>query len=316
MARDALVITGATATGKSEVAVAVAQQLGGEIISMDSRQVYQGMDIGTAKAPMEARGGIPHFGFDVVTPAQSYSAGRFARDARGWIQAIRDRGSVPVLCGGTGFFLRALIQPLFQEPPLERGQRARLKRYLVAQPVARLRQWASVLDGKLVETSRPLPSQRLIRIIEVALLTGRPLSWWQQHAPSGETPLSLMIVVLELPRDVLYARIDRRVHAMMERGFLAEVQGLIVAGYSAADPGLSATGYRELIGHLRGERSLATATALVQAATRRYARRQLTWFRQQLPEDVIRIAATAATTAVAGRIVAAWKQEVESEDRR
>jgi tRNA dimethylallyltransferase len=298
-----LVITGPTASGKTRLAVALARAIRGEVISMDSRQVYRGMDIGTAKPDMKERAGVPHFGFDLVNPDERYSAGQFARDARKWISEIRGRGHVPILAGGTGFFLRALTEPMFREPPLDQERRDRLRAYLMGRSVSELRTWVNALepgaaDGEWGGGGR----QRLSRRIEVALLSGRPLSWWQIHSPSPEPPLQPLIFVLELPRDELYRRINERVHNMVRRGLPAEVSQLLAAGYTAADPGMNATGYAEFIPCCAGTRSQAEAIELTQAATRRYARRQHTWFRNQL-HGAIRLDATRPVDDVRDEII-------------
>jgi tRNA dimethylallyltransferase len=307
MASDAVVITGATATGKSAVAVAVAQILGGEIISMDSRQVYRGMDIGTAKPTIGQRGGVPHHGFDVLTPDQRYSAGRFTRDALRWIEDIRSRHRMPVLAGGTGFFLRALLQPMFAEPSLDEAARARLENFLAALPPGRLTTWARALDPE--RAARLQDRQRLARTVEIALLTGRPLSWWHRHGQAAPPVVNGRVFVLELPRAVLYQRIETRVEEMLAHGLVDEVRDLAGRGYDAAAPGMNATGYRELLPYLRGERTLDGARALIQNATRAYARRQLTWLRNQLPPGSVRLDASAPVPELADRIVKEWRRQ-------
>jgi len=306
MAERILVITGPTASGKSAIALEVARRLGGEIISMDSRQVYRGMDVGTAKAAAADRATIPHHGLDLIGPGERYSAGRFAREARAWVADIQARGRIALVVGGTGFFLRALLQPLFSEPPLEPARRERLKRWLGAQQAATLTRWAAVLEpGATPEAADP---QRLSRRIEIALLSGHSLSWWHAHARPAAAPLPAAVFVLELPRAELYRRIDERVHAMVAGGLVTEVRELLRCGYTAADPGMNATGYIELIPHLQGERSLEEAVSLIQNASRRYARRQLTWFRGQLAEGAVRLPADRPVSAVADDIVAEWRR--------
>ncbi len=308
--RDALVITGPTATGKTALSLRVAERLGGEIVSMDSRQVYRGMDIGTAKLPVAERRGIPHHGLDLVEPDERYSAGAFARDARRWLREIRAAGRVPVLVGGTGFFLRALTHPLFHEPQLDPARRERLKGWLRKQPEARQRAWLRELDPP---TAAALEAgggmQRLARALEVALLTGRPLSWWHAHAPTEQPPLSLQVYILDLPREELYRRIDARVLAMLAAGLEGEVRALVGRGFDERAPGLNATGYIELLPYCRGETSLPEAVDRVQRATRSYARRQLTWFRHQLPPDAVWLDAHRPTDELADEIARRWREE-------
>jgi tRNA dimethylallyltransferase len=301
----ALAIVGATATGKTAVAVAVARQVGGEIVSMDSRQVYRGMHIGTAKPTEAERDGVPHHGFDLVDPGERFNAGRFATFARSCMAGIRDRGHVPVLAGGTGFFLRALTDPMFDEPPLDEAAAERWKRYLAEMSVEELRRWAVALDPAGV--ARATDRQRLARVIEMVMLTGRPLSWWHAHAPAAPA-IDLPVFVLELPREQLYDRINARVGAMAEAGLVAEVQRLLDSGYGEHDPGMSATGYREVVAHLRGECTLEEALELIRRATRRYARRQLTWLRHQLPDHAIRLDAARPPAEVAAVIEEVWRE--------
>jgi tRNA dimethylallyltransferase len=301
----ALAITGATATGKTAVAVAVAQRIGGEVVSLDSRQLYRGMDIGTAKPTAAEQGGVPHHGFDLVDPDERFNAGRFAAFARTCIRQIGERGGVAVLAGGSGFFLRALTHPLFEEPVLDEGRKELWKQYLSELPVGTLRRWAGALD---TEARGDEDRQRLARRIEIALLTGRPLGWWHAHAPPAAAAIDLPVFVLDLPRAELYRRINARVEAMADAGLVAEVRALMERGYDERDPGMNATGYIELIPHVRGARPLDEALELVRRATRRFARRQLTWLRHQLPERTIRVDAARPAAEVADDIVQVWRE--------
>ena len=312
MADDALVITGPTATGKTALSLDVAERIAGEIVSMDSRQVYRGMDIGTAKATSEERARAPHHLLDVVDPDQRFSAGEFARAARRLIAEIRARGRVPMLVGGTGFFLRALTHPLFREPDLPAGRRGALARSLETRDTPELGRWLAALDPALAASFASRGGgagrQRLLRALEVALLTGRPLSWWQAHSPPAEPPLRLAVFVLIRPRAELLRRIDERVHDMVGQGLAAEVAGLLAKGYDTADPGMNATGYPEMAAHLRGELSIEQAIAETQRATRRYARRQLTWFRNQLPPDAVWLDATQPHDRLVEEVVSQWRR--------
>jgi tRNA dimethylallyltransferase len=313
---DALVIIGATATGKTALSIAVARALNGEIISLDSRQIYRGLDIGTAKPSAEELAAVPHFGIDIVNPDERYSSGRFARDARQWLANIRARGHVPVLAGGTGFFLRALTHPLFREPDLPALRRDALQAWLDRQPESELRRWLTALDpGLLQHGSRQVDRQRVTRALEVALLTGQPLSWWHHHAPPTEQPLHALVFRLELPRAELYARINTRVLTMMEAGLLQEVERLREQGYDEHAPGMKATGYSELLAYLRGECDLAAAVDAIQRNTRRYARRQHTWLRHQLPPCTVPLDALQPRSELVDTIVRKWQGEVSSAHR-
>jgi tRNA dimethylallyltransferase len=304
---DTLVIAGPTASGKTAVAVEVARRLSGEVISMDSRQVYRGMDVGTAKPALAERGGVPHHGFDLIDPDQRFNAGRFADLAHGWMREIRQRGCVPVIAGGTGFFLRALTDPMFDEPDTDPALKESWKRYLATLPTADLLRWAGTLEP--AATSRPQDRQRLARTIEVAMLTGRTLGWWQRNEPATGAGIDPLVFVLDLPRDILHRRIEARVEAMIDAGLVEEVRGLLASGYDESATGMSATGYREILAHIRGECSIDEAVTLIQAATRQYARRQITWLRHQLPHGSIWLDAREAVDDLAGHIVHAWTQE-------
>jgi tRNA dimethylallyltransferase len=307
MASDALVITGPTASGKTAVAVEVALQLDADIISMDSRQVYRGMDIGTAKPTVDEQRGVRHYGFDIIDPDERSNAGRFASLARGWMAEIRARGRVPLITGGTGFFLRALTHPMFDEPPLDPALKEEWKRYLADLETSELARWARALESAL--DSLPDDRQRLARMIEVAVLTGRPLSWWHQYGAATEPALEAIIVVLDMPRQTLYRRINERVDAMVEAGLVDEVAALVRAGYDEREPGMNATGYIELVPYVRGERSLDEAVDMIRAATRRYARRQTTWLRHQLPPGAQWLDATMSVDELSRRIVTLWREE-------
>lgn len=289
MDRDVLVLTGATTTGKSALSIEVARRVGAEIISMDSRQVYRGMDIGTAKLSVSERAGVPHHGLDLVDPDQRYSAGHFARDAWRWIAGIRRRGRPVLLVGGTGFFLRALTHPFFREPELPEDRRLALARYLAHVPEENLQRWAASLE---TEGQLPIDRQRLSRIIEVGTLSGYSLGWWHRNAPPVHRPLDAPIVVLEMPRPLLRERIDNRALDMVRHGLLDEVRGLRDSGCDRTAPAMNATGYREMIDHLENRVTLENAIASMQLATRHYARRQTTWFRHQLPSGAVRLDGT------------------------
>lgn len=314
----ALAIVGPTASGKTALSIELARRLNGEIISMDSRQVYRGMDIGTAKATAEERRAVPHHGLDLVDPDERFSAGRFARFARRRIEQIRARGRVPILVGGTGFFLRALTHPIFQEPDLDPARRRALHAFLERLGPEALAAWLTALDPE--QAARLVGGrgggggrQRIVRALEMALLTGRPLSWWQRHAPPEAPPLAIRVWVLEPPREMLYRAIDSRVDEMLRRGLLNEVRSLRERGYLSGDPGMNATGYAEILPVLEGEVTLEEAAERIRRNTRAYARRQLTWLRHQLPPGVTRLDPTEGNVALAGRIAADWRSSPERE---
>jgi tRNA dimethylallyltransferase len=307
MAPDFLALVGPTASGKTALSLSVARRIGAEIVSMDSRQVYRGMDVGTAKADARARRAVPHHGLDRVDPDQRYSGGRFAREARAWIREIQARGRVPLLVGGTGFFLRALTEPIFREPPVDPVRLEALRAWLRRQPREELVRWVRALDPARAEVAAQGGPQRLARTLEVTLLTGRPLSTWHRVSEPEAEPLAGPVVVLELPRDEMDRRIDLRVEGMLAAGWLEEVRALLDAGFEPTDPGMTATGYREVVKHLRGGSTLDEAVAGIKQATRQYARRQLTWFRNQLDEGTVRVDATEPLEDQVERVVAVWE---------
>jgi tRNA dimethylallyltransferase len=301
-----IAIVGPTAAGKSAVAGAMASQVALEIISVDSRQVYRGLDIGTAKPSADERRLVPHHGIDLVDPDERYSAGRFARDARRWIAEIEGRDRVPVLVGGTGFFLRALTHPMFREPPLPGDAREPLRGYLRALAEAERFRWLEVLDPATAsKLEKGGGEQRQARALEVALLSGRPLSWWQKSAP-GDAALPLLICAIDAPRDELAERIRRRFEAMIAAGLPGEVQGL-ARRWGTGAPAFRTTGYAEFVPWAAGAVRLEEAAEAAIAATRRLARRQRTWFRHQLPADALRLDGTLPPLRNAERILAAWR---------
>ncbi|MDB4952116.1 MAG: tRNA dimethylallyltransferase [Gemmatimonadetes bacterium] len=303
----ALAIMGPTSSGKTALSIEVARRLDGEVVSMDSRSVFRGMDVGTAKPTPQERGGVPHHGIDVTDPSERFGAGRWARYARQVIAQIRARGRVPLLVGGTGFFLRALTHPIFAEPELDAARRDALVRRLDGFADAELHRWLAMLDSA---TAARLGAwggrQRLLRALELPLLTGRPLSWWHAHAPPEAPPVHVLPFVLDVPRERIDASVNGRVQGMVDAGLVDEVRGL-VARYGEDAPGLNAHGYAELIPYLRGERTLDEALELVRKNTRAYTRRQDTWNRRQLPAGAVWIDATRPRAELADEIAARWR---------
>lgn len=296
------VLVGPTAAGKTAVAAALAAHWPVTVISADSRQIYRGLDIGTAKPPPELLARVPHMGLDVVAPGERYSAGRFARDAAGWLDALApDRQ--PVVVGGTGFYVRALADGLFREPPLDPDRRERVRRW--ARAFSPLGAWAARLDPAYSGGGR----QRATRAVEIALLSGRPLSWWQAHAKAAGV-IDPWYVRLTLPRAQLHRRIADRVDAMLATGLVQEVAQVLAAGVEPGAPGLDGVGYREVVRHLQGDLAAARLADEIAAATRRYAKRQETWFRHQLgqTDPVLVLDAAAEPAGLAATIVRQWAE--------
>jgi len=304
--RDFLAITGPTTAGKTQLSMAVAEALDGEIICMDSRQVYRGMDIGTDKVSTEHRNRVPHHGLDLRDPDEFYSSGQFGRDARRCIEEISERGRVPLWVGGTGLFLRSLTHPIFKQPDIDTSRLEALRGFMDKRPTSELERWVEALDSRRTDLAREGGPQRLGRTIEVGLLTGRPLSWWHERGEPDQEPLCGLIVVLDKDREELDRCIDARVTRMAAEGLVDEVKGLLEKGYRPEDPGMSGTGYREIAAYLGGDMTLEEALDRMRSQTRQYARRQLTWFRHQLPQDAMHIDTSRLLDTQVAEVVAAW----------
>ncbi|MEN9790946.1 MAG: hypothetical protein RLZZ63_604 [Gemmatimonadota bacterium] len=283
------IIAGPTGAGKSAIALALAERHGALIISADSRQIYRGFDIGTAKPTREERRRVPHAGVDVAEPTERWSAVRWAEAAHGWIAAAQGRGQPVILCGGTGLWLKALLHPLAPQAPLDPTRRAALETALATLETEALRRWAAVLDPARASLGRT----QLIRAIEVALLTGARLT--DAFAEHSEAPAFRTHWLIVDPGPALHERLAARIDAMFAAGWEAEVRALI-AMVPADAPAWNACGYREVRELVQGERSRASAGEAVLIATRQYAKRQRTWFRHQLTatDEVTRLDSTAA----------------------
>ena len=299
------VLVGPTAVGKTAVAVALAALTPSTVVSADARQVYRGLDIGTAKPERGILSRVPHTGLDVVDPGERYSAGRFAREAARWLEESRAAGRLPVVVGGTGFYVRALADGLFAEPPLDPWRRERLRGWTERLPATDLARWAGRLDARFQAGGR----QRAARAIEVALLTGQALSWWQREARETGV-MRPWYIHLTLPREVLRARIAGRVDAMLAAGLVDEVRGVLARGVAPDAAGLDGVGYREVVA-LFAAGSRVTEAELRESivrATRSYAKRQETWFRNQLRDGAVwTLDATEAPSVLAAVILKRWQ---------
>lgn len=276
-----LAIVGPTATGKSRLAMALARELDGEIVNADALQVYRGFDVGTAKPGPEEQAQVPHHLLDILEPWEPYSAGEFARRARGAIAEIRERGRVPIVVGGSGLYLRALFEGISPVPPGDPEVRQRLRERLGEEGLEALRSELLEVDPETAERLKPGDTQRILRALEVVKVSGKPLSAWISEQPFGIQRIAATRVGLTLPRSILYDQIAGRVARMMEEGWLEEVAGLVRQGLSPDLPAFQAIGYRQLVRHLEGKGSLEEAIAETVQATRRFAKRQETWFRKE-----------------------------------
>ena len=274
-------VVGPTATGKSALGLALAEAFGGEIVSCDSTAVYRGLDIGTDKLPPEERRGIPHHLIDVAEPTEVYSAARYGADAARAIAEIRTRSRVPIVVGGTGFYFRALVRGLFPGPARDEALRARLERVADRRGVTCLHRWLTRADPSSAVRIQPRDRKRLIRALEVYLLTGRPLT---EHFAATRSPLGVCEVLtlgLQVPRPVLLERVTRRVDEQFARGVVREVQTLIASGVPATAHAFSGLVYRQVLELLQGARDEGDTRALVVRENMRYAKRQMVWFRQE-----------------------------------
>lgn len=293
---------GPTATGKTRLAIELASRLDGEIVSVDSRQAYRGLEVGTAAPTPGERRAARHHGVAFLSPDERYGAGRFARLAREWIADIRARGRVPILAGGTGFFLSALTDPVFREPPMDEDRREALRAWLEARPLPEVRRWVRRLDPGLDERLDTLDLQRCSRTLELALFAGRPLTWWHEHGEPEAEPVRARVFVLELPAGEHRERIRQRIRGMLDAGWKEEVTRLREAGYTDDDPAFSALGYRTVARMMRGEIEREAAIREIARETWAYARRQRTWFRHQVPDAAVRLDARRPTEQLADRV--------------
>ncbi len=278
-----IVIVGPTAVGKSDLALALAERMGGEIVAADSMQVYRGLDIGTGKPRAEERQGARHHLVDLVDPDQSFTAADYGRLARVAVCDIRGRGHLPIVVGGTGLYVQALVRGLFDGPGEERSFREALREDAARAGAPTLHRRLQALDAEAAAVIHPNDLFRIVRALEVVTMSGRPISALRAAARRAHKPLEGPVLLLGLERDrrELYQRIEARVGEMLARGFLDEVRGLLDRGFSPALKPLRAIGYRHLIGHLKGHTTLDHAVACLKRDTRRYAKRQLTWFRHE-----------------------------------
>lgn len=277
---DLVIILGPTAVGKSRTALGLAIKFRGEIINGDSVQVYTGFDIGTDKPSLEDRRMVPHHLFDVVAPDVQFTAADFVRGALAAAAGIVGRGRVPFVVGGTGLYLKALVDGLFPGPGRDPALRAELEAEAREKGLEMLFRRLEGIDPVYAQKVRGRDRVRIIRALEVWRLTGRPISEHFHRTASPSTGYRVIKVGLELERASLYRRIDERVERMFEGGLLDEAQGLLARGVGEDAPPFRALGYRQALACLRGELSLDEAKALTKTDTRHYAKRQMTWFRK------------------------------------
>jgi tRNA dimethylallyltransferase len=278
-ALDCWFLTGATASGKTAVGVELAGRIGAEIVSLDSMALYRGMDVGTAKPTARERDTVPHHLIDVLDPHEHFSLARYLEVAHRAVDEIQRRDRQALFVGGTPLYLKGLLRGIFRGPPADWHLRARLEEEARNHGPDFLHRRLAQVDSAAAERLHPNDSRRLIRALEVYEKTGRPISQLQQQFHTGRDAHQCRVFVLDWPTPQLNARIDRRVDEMFAAGLVDEVRTLLDRPRPLSKTAAQAVGYRELIEHLQGQRGLAETIALVKTRTRRFAKRQRTWFR-------------------------------------
>jgi tRNA dimethylallyltransferase len=278
---ELLVICGPTAAGKSSVGALLAEALGSEIISADSMQIYRGLDIGTDKASAALRSRVPHHMIDIVEPTEGYSAARYEREAGEVVERLLAEGRLPVVVGGSGLYIRILINGIFPSPPASASIRKRLKREAEEKGVRSLYERLVGVDPAYARVAAPTDLRRIVRALEVFELTGSPFSAWHERHRAERRPRDAFMIGLDRSREDLHHRIDRRVDEMFARGMVDEVRRLFEKGHADELKHLRPLGYMEVIDYLEGRCELDEAVRLVKRNSRRYAKRQMTWFRKE-----------------------------------
>lgn len=282
MKQPLVVIAGPTACGKTGVSIALAKQKNGEIISGDSMQVYRGMNIGTAKATPEEMAGIPHHMIDVADPDEAFSVARFQAEAKAALREIAGRGKLPILVGGTGFYINALIKDNnFTETETDTSLRIALYAEAAENGPLALHARLREIDPDAAAAIHPNNVKRVARAIEYHALTGERISVHNAREAAKESPYDVAFIILTMERSVLYRRIETRVDQMLAQGLAEEVRGLLAAGYGPDLVSMRGLGYKELVPYVQGECTLEEAATELKKATRRFAKRQLTWFHGQ-----------------------------------
>ena len=274
-------IAGPTASGKTALSIALAKELDGEIVSCDSMQIYKGMDIGTAKPTLEEMDGVPHHMLSVAEPWEDFSVGKYCQMATPILDDILSRGKTALVVGGTGLYMDALIRGNDFAPTPSTGRREELERLAESEGIEAVIERLRAVDPESAERLHPSDQKRIIRAMEVYLETGETITEHNrktQLIPPRYNPI--WFALEDADRADLYDRIDRRVESMLEQGLIHEIQGLLAAGIPEKCTAMQAIGYKEFVDALQGRSSMETATALVQQSSRKYAKRQLTWFRR------------------------------------
>ena len=282
MKQPLIIIAGPTAVGKTALSVALAKRIGGEIVSADSMQVYRGMDIGTAKVTEEETCGVPHHLIDVLDPKDPFNVMTFRSMVKDAIRGIASRGSVPVLVGGTGFYIQSVLYDVqFEEDASSEELRKKLEQEAAVLGAEKMHERLRALDPEAAEAIHPNNVKRVIRALEYNLSTGRKISVHNREQRERTSPYRFLFYVLTMDRAALYQRIDLRVDQMMEQGLLAEVKRLRDEGVTSDMVSMQGLGYRQIFDYLEGVATLEEAVDRIKRETRHFAKRQLTWFRRE-----------------------------------
>ncbi|MCS6897712.1 MAG: tRNA (adenosine(37)-N6)-dimethylallyltransferase MiaA [Nitrospira sp.] len=310
--RPLVVLLGPTAVGKSRIAIQVARYFATEVLAADSRQVYRGMDIGTDKPSAEERLGVPHRLIDLVEPTEAFNAGRYRRAALAEIDRLYEARRLPLVVGGTGLYIRALVRGLCPAPEADRELREEL--VTVSQQGGRDRLYAELAAIDPVTASRlhPRDEAKVIRALEVYRLSGRPMSLWQEGHGFNDTPFSPLLIGLQRPKEDLYCRIESRIDWQLAHGMVEETRALLMRGYGRQLGAMKALGYRHVAAYLAGECNEADMIRLFKRDTRRFAKRQMTWFRKEPDIRWLSIDADEPLERTICRVIALIEQFLES----
>lgn len=286
MKKPLIVLTGPTAVGKTSLSISLAKAVNGEIISADSMQVYKGMDIGSAKIRKEEMQGVTHYLVDILEPEEEFHIVKFQELAKAALEEIYAKGKIPILVGGTGFYIQAVTRDIdFTQAEQETSYREELEQFAKEKGAEYLHEKLREVDSKSAENIHANNVKRVIRALEFYHQNGTPISEHNEEQKQQTSPYNLVYFVLTAPREILYERIDRRVDQMMEEGLLEEVKSLRERGCHRGMVSMQGLGYKEILAYLEGEYPLEEAVRILKRDTRHFAKRQLTWFRRE--QDVI-----------------------------
>lgn len=299
-----VVIVGPTAVGKSRVAVEVARRFDTEVLAADSCQVYCGMDLGTDKPIPAERQGIPHRLIDLIDPDEPFNAGLYRRHAVDAIEALYGRRQVPLVVGGTGLYVRALLRGLCEAPPADPTVRARLRRDAMEQGAERLYERLEAVDPVFASRLHPRDTSKVIRALEVHQLSGRPMSTFQEQHGFSERPYRTALIGLTRDRDALYRRIEERIDRQLNHGLVEETQGLLAKGYRRDSAAMKGLGYRQAAAFLAGEYDHTEMVRRFKRDTRHFAKRQMTWFRREPEIQWLQIEESEGAQETAARVTA------------